>query len=827
MIPRAARFFHPASAQRIAVVEVVKATERDHFAIEVRRGSMPDDLFVTSSRGPYSADECAAALASVVSGLREEGYWPTGVLALIERLESPSPGTRARAALGLGWRRVTEAVPKLISLLSGAPDNCSLMDALGALGDHRALPLLRAQVTRKLLSRRRSAVEALRAMGDMEGLATARQLALDRLPETLREQLKSGAQPDSATILEAIEKLPVRDQGLCADTIYEIADSTLGTVVCQFLATAGLEKPHIWRYAKSIYKRSMVRQDVACFGLLSHAIEARSRATRGSMASIKSGYDGQERHTRIFGRRTQYYMRRQAWHYFKKLAQFRPELYAHAAAEVLIHYSQEDIALHRGACYLLHRLLWGGSQRLSIFSKFLAYSLSPLKGPLPSTAREEAFPELWDAEPRALLRLLGAAKLAEVHVFALNAVKTRHPQVLTEAANAEVAALLQAPYEPTAQLGLAELERRFDLDHPDWELLHFLLTDAWPASRMLGQRWLRLTAMHWLKDVDLIAAFLELPLPNQRALVVELVVPTLLANSELRQGLATRLIQALESPEPFPGAHEGPARVIGEALFMECNAQLSVRQLVHWLEKGSPAAQTVAGDLLAARKDTVAELGLERLTGIAQHELATVRAAAHKLLRSAADQLAADPSILFQLVESEWEDTRQLAFNLLRTRFDADALGLDGAMGLLDSNRADVQDFGAELVRGHFAELPMAELAGRLVQHPDPRQRGFALELVMQHLPPGPEALAQLRSFCRSILFDVWPKAKTKREVVKFLAGRALQDEQQAAIVASILGDVVRMQGRGDFERAMEAMVRLKLAFPEVPATVMVKGGQP
>jgi hypothetical protein len=103
--------------------------------------------------------------------------------------------------------------------------------------------------------------------------------------------------------------------------------------------------------------------------------------------------------------------------------------------------------------------------------------------------------------------------------------------------------------------------------------------------------------------------------------------------------------------------------------------------------------------------------------------------------------------------------------------------------------------------------------------------RAFALELVTQHLPPGAAALQQISGFCRSALFELWPQAAVKRGIVDFLAARGQHDEQQAAIVAAVLGDVVRMHGRGDFERALHALVRIKLAFPEVPATVQVAGG--
>ena len=121
-----------------------------------------------------------------------------------------------------------------------------------------------------------------------------------------------------------------------------------------------------------------------------------------------------------------------------------------------------------------------------------------------------------------------------------------------------------------------------------------------------------------------------------------------------------------------------------------------------------------------------------------------------------------------------------------------------------------------------FGELPVEELVFRLVQHPHPGMRRFALELVVHHLPAGDGPLLRLKEFCRAALFDLWPSRKVKRGVVEFLTSRGLSDAAQAGVVSAILGDVVRVQGRADFENALEALVRIKMAFPDVPSTVTV-----
>jgi hypothetical protein len=849
----AARFYNPNVTDRIATVTAQLSADRERFVIQVKRGPKANKLRESAGHGPFSEEVLQSSFREVVEAIEAEGYWEAGVQALLADLETSSAANRARAALRLGWRRCRRAVDKLLAVLPDAVDDlCSFIDALGAIGDPRAAPPLREVAARKLLSRRRSAVEALRKLGDEEGLSEARQRALERLPlplqerlTTLDESIVTGPIVDelasqvlalgAATALATAEEpthLTTGEQGLIVDTLYELGTPLAVGVSRALLVKTRFDRPHLWRYVKSVFKRSLLRHDHVTFGWLSHEIEAQARKTAGTTASVKSGYDGKQRQTNIFGRNTQDYLRRLAWRYLRNLARYRPEAYPYAAAEALIHYTPEDAtagpnAPHQyGGCYLLHRIVWGNSKRFRFSAQKLRHQLRKVKfAQAPDDLREEAFPDLWDAEPRAYLRILTRAKLAAAHVFAARAVSTAHLDVLRSASHAEVVALLDAPYEPTVQLGLSEVERRFDPANPEWGLLHQLLHDERPTARTLGQRWLRLTAPLWLRDTNRILTFLALPHPNLRALVVELVVGIVLLEPALRQELAVRVLATLRDPAASADAQDGCALLISHALGEEVNALVPVEELAAWAIRGAGSVREAAGRLLSGRPEALRELGLERITTLAQNEVAAVRAAAHAMLRSAAE-LQADPSVLFVLVESEWEDTRNLAFELLRTRVNLEALGLDGLTALLDSNRTDVQDLGKELAARHMHALPGDELVFRLVQHPHPNLRRFAFELVTQHLPPGAEALTRIKVFARSALLSLAPDRALKRKVVRFLIERGLQDAGQAAIVSALLGDVVRVQGRSDFEDALEALVRFRLSYPELETTVrLVPGG--
>ncbi|MBL8798643.1 MAG: hypothetical protein JNM56_32410 [Planctomycetia bacterium] len=840
MLLPSARFYHPQAVEKVAVLTVQPvAGHADAFVVRTQRGVVARKLLHAADSEPFPAAQTAERFAAAEAALKQQGYFRAGVHALLHSLQSTNSLVRGRAAARLGWLRSVDAVDALLTRLPQAIDDaCPIVDALGAIGDPRVVPALRLQAERKLLSRRRSAVEALRNLNDAQGLAEARQRAIERLPDVLRPLVPSSgeAEPNSqaaANLSAALLKLELSVRGLALDTLYEIGTPSAVAAVRAAIRQTPLDRPHVWRYVKSILKRSMLRHDHATFGDVSHLIEVCARTSTGTTASVKSGYDGVQRTTPIFRPDTQRYVLRSTWRYLRMLAQHRPDAYAHAAAEALIHYTAEDgrnpRRLHGtfSRCYMLHRIVWGGSRRFVYDDRRLCFRFRSAKQQAaPLDEREEAYPELWDAQPRALLRVLGAARLQEVQVFALKTfLKTgKHRATLAAATLPEILALLQAPYQPTVALGLEEIERRFNPAQPDWTLLDLLLADERPATRQLGMRFLRLCAALWTRQPERIVEFLGKPHPELRELVLELVLPVLAGDAALRRALAERVLAMLCQPEVTEGAHEGLGILARAALQRELAALLDVPQLADLILRGSPAAQSLAGELLQHRPEAIAELGLERLVALAQHAVAAVRLGAHALLRSALEPLQRDPAPLFVLVESDWPDTRQVAFDLLR-RLDIAALGFDGLLGLLDSNRVDVQDMGQELARQHLACLPTADLAERLTQHPHPHMRAFALQLVEQHLPTGHEPLARLRRFFRTAFLDLRPRRAIKRRMVDFLLQRGLQDTRQAEAAALILGDVLRLHGRADAERALEALVRLKLAFPEIDAAVVLWPG--
>lgn len=828
--------YRPSGTNRVAVVMVLPSSSGEGQLVQVARGKDRKTLGDAKLYGPLAPPDVESVFAREVAALKGEGFLRAGLGILLTTLEGKSKRRRALAARRLGWMREPAAVEALLTAgLKASDEVSSIADALGEIGDERAVAFCRTVAAKKLLSRRRSGVEALRKLGDASGLADAKNVALERLPAAVRAELaqrdESDRRPASvAPLVDVVLKVPQKDRGLAVDTLYEIGSPLCVAAACETLIRDQIDAPHMWRYVKSVFKRSMLRHDVRTFGWLAHGIEIGMRLSKGTTATVKSGLDGEMRETRIFGRRTQAYMARAAWRYLRMLARHRPGWYAFSAAETLVHYTHDDEIDPKGLygayaqAYLLHRILWGASARYELVTRRMRFRLKPGQAVEPPPGvREEAFPDLWDLQPRLYLRLLGGAQLPVIHEFALAAVRRAHMDVVRGATHAEIVAMVGVPYPPTVELGLEELRRRFDPGAPDWDLVVSLVADARPFVRSLGLEWLGLTTRVWATDPARVLQLLAIDEATTRSAIAPHVLASLpAAGVEVRRALAAALMKVLRGPEPAEGAHDGHAQ-IAQALATEIAASTTLDDLMSLLANGSIPARTVAARALAEKEGAAAALGIPQLEAMAEHEIVALREAAHALLRTLLDALRRDPSPLYALLESNWEDTRRFATALLRSDIDTSALAPEALIGFCDSNRVDVQDLGKELVTRRMGQLDPQDLIKRLSQHPHRNMRRWAVDLTVAHLKEGFVPLASLEEFFRTVLLDVTPDRAAKHAIVAFLADCGVRDERQAEVAARLLGEFVRSKTRDDFERALGALARIKVTFPDVDAAVKLR----
>ncbi|MGL5096169.1 MAG: hypothetical protein ACRDD1_11310, partial [Planctomycetia bacterium] len=572
--------------------------------------------------------------------------------------------------------------------------------------------------------------------------------------------------------------------------------------------------PFVWRYVKSIWKRSMLREDAATFGLVAARIDAGARTNFGTIAVVKSGYDGASKSTPIFRKTTQRFVRKECWRHLTSLARRRPDRYTAAAAEVAVHYVDADLSIDvecpsTTSVYLLHRIFHGGSDDYVVSPTSLRVSRKGKKDG-GEAADEASFPSLWIRFPGPLLELLARSRLEMIHRFALRLIQERHPNLCQTASAAQLSAMLDADHPPTVALAGAEIDRRFDAANPDWELIERLLSEERPAAREIGVKLASRCVDHWIQNVERTVAFLTIKDPQSRLLLADVAAAFLADRLAARQRLAVGFLPLLRRPESFEGELEAIAKVAGGELAVELNQIMDAAEILRWIDAGTPAAHLVAGELWAIRVDFDVEPTV--VVRLADHNVAAVRRAAHGLL----ERVDADRSVLSALCDSEWSDTRAVALNRLRREASTVPPSMELLSKLLDSSRRDVQEFAAEWLNQLPADFDRTVISRRLLEHPDSKMYDYALALTDSQAPSGAAALASIERLALSIVYSVQPSRKVKRRLIATLARRGAADAECAAAAARILGEIVRTQCLADVEEATAVVVQLQEMYPEV-----------
>ena len=233
------------------------------------------------------------------------GSCPPGWHALLEALDSRRPRRprprRAAARLAARARggRAAARRPAAGGRRRPAPSSTRS----GPIGDPRAIP--RARRTPRA-SCSRAAARPSRPCGTSattRGWPGAIERALERLPAPVRARSTRSTPNDRAPRRSRRSPRPsarsdAQDAGPGRSTRSTSSATPAGrrAVPAGAAASSTFDRPYLWRYVKSVFKRSMLRHDYATFGLLAHAIEAQARQTPGTTAAVKSGYDGAAAH---------------------------------------------------------------------------------------------------------------------------------------------------------------------------------------------------------------------------------------------------------------------------------------------------------------------------------------------------------------------------------------------------------------------------------------------------------------------------------------------------------------------------------------------------
>jgi predicted DNA-binding WGR domain protein len=300
--------------------------------------------------------------------------------------------------------------------------------------------------------------------------------------------------------------------------------------------------------------------------------------------------------------------------------------------------------------------------------------------------------------------------------------------------------------------------------------------------------------------------------------------------------LAQRLLAVLLAPETSEGVHRSVAQLLQEDLKGAWAGEVEKELALRLALAPSPAARELGGHLIEtnarARAGWAQSFTTDEVVELAGAEVFAVRQAARTLFDLLLERYrqATNPgghldevARAVRLLDTDWEDARAFFFEVFRTRLGASDFTPGILVSVCDSVRPEVQQFGRELVTKYFTEEAGQEYMLRLSEHPSAELQLFVTNYLERYCAGDPQRLREMSHYFTSVLSRVNKARVAKARVVAFLTSEAQQSEEAARVVAWILTRQSATLAVGMKASAIEAMLAIRRAYPDIPLPLDVK----
>jgi predicted DNA-binding WGR domain protein len=535
-----------------------------------------------------------------------------------------------RAIWRAGELKIREATPLLIQLIgTGEPlrDYC-IAWALGWCGDDSAIPFLRELSQYKSIAEfvRRIAWEALFKLSDEQTQGQMRSEKIEQLPSELRDLARNGTAETFATALRDYLNSSDYRRFSVLDTIYQIDNQYVRPALLDILCETPFKSNYFQRI-RHILKMAEYRHDAEIFGILAYAFEKEpgtfnNQRTDWQWDSVRREYYSTgKRHTeelkspqsnKAYSQQTREYLRRRVWRTLKTLGEEGDSNYINLAVNILLQYSDNDAqpvkqstfsrwnqqrrsyeSFTRGwdtyAGYLIfNHILYENSPRYVYHPKAWRCREGYKPGNPEPQVREEAFPELWQQNPAALVQLLIESNCRPVHHFAVKALRVCK-EFCDRLDIDTLIRFLNKPYEVTAELGFLLARDRYNPTQPNRELVLALAHCAFQEARTQAYRWIEQQREFFFESSDFIAGLVTSQKADTRAFARRLLSSSILSDTTARvligRIIAELLALSVDPPQPplkkgglvsypYQGELGGIVKEIGETLLVSFTPQL-------------------------------------------------------------------------------------------------------------------------------------------------------------------------------------------------------------------------------------------------------------
>ncbi|MGB0524826.1 MAG: hypothetical protein ACPGJS_17770 [Flammeovirgaceae bacterium] len=542
----------------------------------------------------------------------------------------------------VGELKLQEATPHILRILKGEQSEVvgqhmrekelflwhAAIWALGKCQDKNALPLLinLAKDNKQATLIQRFARQAVILIAEGATLTEFEQQLMAELPKQLQQAVQQPNHSSLQTLLSEylFETKTTNNTYLTTLYILSYTKPHVRRALVQLLPSIPLQ-PNYYKHLRHLFKLAEFQEDYEIYSLLAYRFSYSPAGLHRSYDYIAGRWVSTTEELKkpnsryAFSSNTKEYFKRRILRTLNKLGNDQSACYVPMATQLLLTISDQDLVNPyrayasydwntRTYTYIhydetaplryLNQILYSNSPRyeLTYDGKWICKSPYEPGQPAP-TVREEAFPNLWDAQPESLLLLLINSQCQRVHEFALKAFMT-NPNADELISNEVLKALFSVPYAVTLEFALAKARARYDANHPDKELILALLLSQLDAARHLAIGWISGQNGALLREVDFSIKLLTAPHQDVRTWVSK-TIPLLALNQEKVTQLITAIFREL--PKLADETNRAIIHDLGNLLleiFPKQVAAVDLHQILTLFEYPNPTLHELAGKLV-------------------------------------------------------------------------------------------------------------------------------------------------------------------------------------------------------------------------------------
>ncbi|MDY6802950.1 MAG: WGR domain-containing protein [Cyanobacteriota bacterium] len=702
--------------------------------------------------------------------------------AIMQHLEgtSNSEWSLDRVIWRAGELKIAEATPLLIELIGrGRPlkDYC-IAWALGWCGGEGAIPALMELYKNSSSPEfvRRISFEALLKLSDEQTRAELQNEIAELLPAEIHNLVIQGsAESLTEAVNEHLENGKQNDFAIL-DRLYQINSENARSALLEILKTAPLQRNYFQRI-RHIFKMAEYRRDAEVFGIIAYRFEKEPPAE-----------------WRLYSPKTREYLRRRVWNALKQLGEENNPDYIKMAVEILLKYADFDAVNPKSsnlsqwdsktrrynsiarkwdayASYLsFGHILYENSPRYILLNNTKAWrcrSNYQPGDPEPKN-REEAFPQLWDAHPEALVKLLLESHCRPVHHFAVKALKSNRKFCEQLDINTLIK-LLEKAYGVTAEFAFELVGDRYDRANPNFQLVLGLANCLLSQGRQQAYSWIDAQRQIFLNNSNFIASLVTSKQQETRQFANSLLASSILNDDAAKVLIGQIIIQVLA----FNPEAEGIGKIVDD----------------------------IADTLLTNFSPQLRKLGMGVIVDLLQHPIVEVQELGAIMLLDRETPAAELPSELIEsLIESPYEQVRGIGIRIFG-QLPEETLISDRQLVILAMAVSSEEDI-RNAVKPIIARLAAANSAFCLE---------FALDSIEFLLVP--EKAEGIHSYLVALLRDDlpgWMKSIEKE--------RAMELVRAKSNYAKEIGGLILQENSRDWAAEFETIKIVKLASNQILA---------